>query len=86
MKNKGLHQRRFFDNPLEQKFAEAWEKEADHILPFVLPENLNHCNDARSRDREVAATIIQWLGSPVGQGFLRDVQGEFSLGRFLAKV
>lgn len=25
------------------------------------------------RDELVAATVIQWLGSPVGQGFLRDV-------------
>lgn len=25
------------------------------------------------REHEVAATVVQWLGSPVGQGFLRDL-------------
>ena len=67
---RGLHPYRFKDNPEERRFAEAWAK---------------HCGDGKTlayllfpvapteREEQVAATVIQWLGSPVGQGFLRDM-------------
>jgi hypothetical protein len=80
MKNKGKSQYRFKDNPLEREFAKSWEEmNIDHAgrldgkgtLDYMLAE---HINDPRgevtSRDRMVAATVIQWLGSPVGQSFL----------------
>jgi hypothetical protein len=81
MNNKGLHQYRFKNEPLEKLFAEAWE--ADNIdnagridgrgiLDYLLAKDSNHPNgEVTKRDREVAATVIQWLGSPVGQSFLR---------------
>lgn len=80
MKNKGLSQHRFKKNPLEKKFAEAWEKintikrNGDNTLDYLLAENVNRPQgEITERDRVVAATIIQWLGSPVGQYFLKDV-------------
>lgn len=80
MKNKGLSQHRFNQNPLEKKFAEAWEKintvnrNGNNTLDYLLAENVNKPNgEVTERDRVVAATIIQWLGSPVGQYFLKDV-------------
>jgi len=77
MKNKGLHQYRFRDNPLEKKFAEAWEDSNKHgrTLEYLLAKDSNRPNDeVTDRDREVAATVIQWLGSPVGQGFISDME------------
>lgn len=80
MKNKGRSQHRFTQNPLELRFAQEWEKtnnkpNGQHgTLDYLLAEDVNRPNgEVSGRDREVAATVIQWLGSPVGQTFLRDV-------------
>jgi hypothetical protein len=73
LKNKGLHTYRLKDNPEEKRFAEAWDRQDQ------LGRNLTRLLDERSprtptpRDVTVAATVIQWLGSPVGQCFLRDL-------------
>lgn len=80
MTNKGLHQYRFQDNPLEQHYAEAWEKENTResnghgILDYLLAKDPNYPKgEVTTRDREVAATVVQWLGSSVGNNFVRDV-------------
>lgn len=86
MKNKGLHQYRFKDNPLEKAFAEAWEREnttkggameGRGYLDYLLAEDCN-CprGEVTDRDRVVAATVVQWLGSPIGQCFIKECQGE----------
>ena len=80
MRNKGLHQNRFSKNPLEKIFAEEWEKaNGAHIagtplLDYALAPNNQYPRESTEREREVAATVIQWLGSDVGQAFLRDVK------------
>ena len=82
MKNKGLHQHRFRDNPLERSFAKAWDK-ANKVdgfgrgtLDYLLAVDSNRpAGEVTPRDRAVAATVIQWLGSPIGQGFVKDVLG-----------
>lgn len=86
MKNQGLHQYRFKDNPLEKVFAEAWEREntakggameGRGYLDYLLAEDCNQPRgEVTDRDREVAATVVQWLGSPVGQTFIKECQGE----------
>lgn len=76
MKNKGLHQYRFKENPLEKAFAKQWEKEnvEGRILDYLLAKDLNYPKgEVTDRDREVAATVIQWLGSPCGQSFVEEV-------------
>ena len=77
MKNKGLSQHRFKRNPLEKRFAEEWEK--INTAPFETLGYLKTSNGKylapSDREREKAATIIQWLGSPVGQNFIKDVMG-----------
>lgn len=78
MKNKGIHQHRFRDNQEERRFAEAWEKynsdgSSFELIDYVLSQNNNRPEPCSDRDREVAATVIQWLGSPVGQGFLKEL-------------
>lgn len=77
-KTQGLHTHRFRDNPEEERFAKAWDDQNRHgsNLAYLLdPKNGVGCRPPEPTDREheVAATVIQWLGSPVGQGFLRDL-------------
>jgi len=57
--------------------AEKWLEINDghaRTLAHLLAENPNtfYPPGPSDRDKMVAATVIQWLGSPVGQGFLRD--------------
>lgn len=81
MKNKGLHQYRFKDNPEERRFAKAWDEQnysRTHDTLTYLLHTGNHgggiyMKPPTDREREVAATIIQWLGTPVGQCFLSDL-------------
>jgi hypothetical protein len=78
MLNKGKYQYRFNQNPLEKDFAEAWEEENNKngrgILDYLLANDPNEPKgEVSERDREVAATVIQWLGSPVGQSFYNQV-------------
>lgn len=84
---KGLHAARLKDaarNPLEVKFARAWHRlntEAGHDTaghPSVLDEMLNTGDphfppEARDRDRQVASTVIQWLGTEVGSRWVLNV-------------
>lgn len=76
MKTKGLHPYRFKENPEEQRFAKSWHSDGAHNLKYLLcpPETDQRFAPTPSeRDEVVAATVIQWLGSPVGQCFLRDL-------------
>lgn len=71
-KIKGIHTYRFSDNPEENRFAEAWDgMQKKPFSPGFIEDIL--LDDVSDRDRVVAATVIQWLGSPVGQGFLREL-------------
>lgn len=75
MEHKGLNQHRFNDNPLEKVFAEKWNEfnTSGHTLEYLLsPSNRRESTTMTDRDSIVAATVIQWLGSPVGQSFLRQ--------------
>lgn len=67
------------DNEQERVFAEQWNSLVSgekhmRTLARLLAENPNspYPPEPTDRDKMVAATVIQWLGSPVGQGFLRD--------------
>jgi len=65
MKNKGLHAHRYEnenENFLEAYYAQRWEEQ--NMLEILLSGEVTH------RDQVVAATVIQWLGSPVGQSFV----------------
>jgi len=82
-KNQGLQTHRFANNPEEKRFADAWSemnrisRNLDYLLD-VKHDDQHFVDPASDRDRVVAATVIQWLGSPVGQGFLRDLGYERS--------
>lgn len=80
--NKGQHAWRFKREPEEKRFATAWDAinqpegmPGTHTLSYLLAEPLNHMYPiAPTPDqRKTAATVVQWLGSPVGQGFLESL-------------
>lgn len=62
--------------PLERKFAQTWQEANDHTKTLgYLMGNGSETGHVSARDREVAATVIQWLGSTVGQAFLQEATG-----------
>ena len=75
MRHRGLHTYRFDSNPNEKVVAKLWDKMQanSYTLEYLLSED-NRRVDISKRDMTVAATVIQWLGSPVGQSFLDEVQ------------
>ena len=74
---KGLREYRFADNPHERIAAELWEKQG--VLGYLLADDPGrHPPPTPSeRDQVVAATLMQWLGSPVGRCFFRDLAEKF---------
>lgn len=72
----GIHSRRISlpGNEHELYFSEEWKKlqEKSKTLDGILSPD-GQPVFASQRDATVAATIIQWLGSPVGTGFIRSV-------------
>jgi hypothetical protein len=77
MKTTGLHVHRFRDNPEEKRFAEAWDAENDpdrrtSLLSHLMGDG-SRKGSVTVRDERVAATVIQWLGSPVGQSWLQEL-------------
>ena len=71
MRNKGVNTHRFKTNPIEKLFAKKWDEINDGgwrgygTLEFILAKDTNNpMGETSDRDREVAASVIQWLGSP----------------------
>lgn len=95
--NIGYKHSRVKDNPREMAFYEQWMKENEPnshinngqgILQDLFIEREGFLGLVRryeieinNRDRYIAATIIQWLGSNVGMSFLHE-----ALARFNARI
>lgn len=86
MKNKveGKRHYRTRSNPKERIAAELWDYWNSYpyqTLNFLLDEKVDQGwlpEAASDHDHTVAATVIQWLGSPVGQQFLDELQGKWA--------
>lgn len=63
----------------EKAFAEQWQQEQIHELLAYLLGEANHKGEVSERDAQVAATVIQWLGTGVGQSFIEKVQFKVAL-------
>ena len=73
VRHSGNARHRIKQNPLERQYAEVWRQKQDSgLLEYLMGDGASR-GAVSERDELVAATVIQWLGSPVGQGFLRDV-------------
>ena len=72
---RGLHEYRFEQNPEEKRIAKEFKGYAKRNLKYLLHvgNQDGFVPDPSGRDKAVACTIIQWLGSPVGQGFLEKL-------------
>lgn len=74
----GLNAHRLSKNPKERRFAKAWVDSCTtgSTLAHILDPNPGSSGkppEPSERDQVVAATVIQWLGSPVGQNFLKSL-------------
>ena len=78
---RGLHLYRLTSNPIERIYAERWAEinKTGHILEHILSSGGHRKVDPSPRDYAVAATVVQWLGTIVGQGFLEEVARRASL-------
>lgn len=80
---KSYKKHRFEQNPQEKIFHDKFKEEhIDHkyggnidFIAFPPREDgsLNYASDTlNDREKSIMLSTIQWLGSSVGQGFLRD--------------
>lgn len=76
IKHEGLHKHRIklVLNRQEKQFAILWKCwcEERRQLGHLLGDGMTPAKFTQ-RDAEVAATCIQWLGTPIGEDFLRQL-------------
>ena len=72
--NVGKWTHRYEREPIEEMFAKEWDKKNrdDNTLEYLLSDTINERMFVEDHDREVVATMMQWLGSHCGLCFLRD--------------
>lgn len=92
-KYQGVSSHRYADNPMEKRFALAWQEQNEYgrVLDYLLyPPEHGSVSSPRAavaeKKHEVAATVIQWLGSPMGQLFLAHVLQEQGLKELLDRI
>lgn len=68
LKAQGLHANRLSmpTAELERSFAKCWDEINPQQLQYLIGD------DPSKKEREVAATVIQWLGSTVGFDFVQE--------------
>jgi hypothetical protein len=68
---------RFQNNPKEQelhdKFKAKFERDNTTLSAIIFGWNNSYPKEYLSeREEDICLNLIQWLGSPVGQGFLEE--------------
>ena len=91
MRHVGIFRKRLKNNPREKAFADLWEKECQPDMCinygfgqlqdlFILLDKFGHIRrfifKINNRDATIVATMVQWLGSNCGMGFLHKALGE----------
>ena len=73
-KHEGWASYRLAQNPSESRFAQEWQAWQDkhNVLQLIKGRGKLHA-DLTEEEIAAAASAIQWLGSPLGQCFLREV-------------
>lgn len=80
----GCNSHRYESNPLEEKFALAWQKLNDRgninsmkTIDYILsPSWIKSPTLCTLRDQQVSNSVIRWLGSPCGRSFIKGVLDE----------
>ena len=87
MKNIGIHANRLKpeqNNPREVAFAEQWDFEQENSQILNALVGIGPHKKITDRDKEVAATLMQWLGSNVGLSFIiESMRKEPEIRKFL---
>lgn len=75
----GLHQNRTLREHMEKRFADAWAdtNRTSKTLAWLLTggNQSGSPKDPAPKAKQVAATVVQWLGSEVGLHFLAEALG-----------
>ena len=83
--HQSINVHRFEREPLEKKFVKEWRifnqngmggidyKHLSYLLDKSHGQVPSYLSDISDRDIQVAETVIQWLGSTVGQHFIENV-------------
>lgn len=85
VKYQGKNTHRYKQNPLELAFAREWQGACDtgHNLEYLLSGGTNQRLPVSEQEQVASNTVIQWLGSPVGQSFLATVMSKKEAEGFL---
>lgn len=82
IKHEGISKRRLSREPLEAIYARRWEEinrirvgQPRGALQFLLSATNEPCV-ITAKEATIAATVVQWLGSPVGQCFVDECLAE----------
>lgn len=75
-KKNGFSEYRFNLNPAEKIIAEEWVKNNEYFATtkYLLSDTVNKKTSVSPIIEADINTVIQWLGSPCGQAFLKDVK------------
>jgi hypothetical protein len=70
---KGSKTYRHEGNPDEKVFHDTFIEDHHNIMKYIASDlNSERFKILSKREEVLIINTIQWLGSPVGQGFLRD--------------
>lgn len=78
-KNRGARYERINENKrhnyndTEEAFYDEWIKQSRHLSTLISPRDPDMKIKVTTRDRIVAASIVQWMGTNCGMGFLHAV-------------
>lgn len=74
IKHEGIHAKRLEHNFAEKIFADRWaqQNKESQLLRQLLNTSKSTLELITQRDADVAATIVQWLGSNVGKCFVKE--------------
>jgi hypothetical protein len=73
---RGILHERIYKNPTEREADRSWRGLQDRTVPLLetlLAHDTRWPSPVSERDYEVAATVMQWLGTAVGQSFLEGL-------------
>jgi hypothetical protein len=85
VKYTGKNSHRYKQNPLELAFAREWQDrcETGANLEYLLSGGSNQRWPVSEQEQMTANTVVQWLGSPIGQSFLAAVMAKKEAEYFL---
>ncbi len=73
---RGKNTHRFRSNPLELIAALHWQEQGEALLEYLNGDG-QHRKEVSTEVREMVNTVMQWLGSPVGQNYMRELVKKF---------